>query len=486
MTFYFDKFKEIRKRKKVRQREIAKTSGKSLKTIQRWERGANKPSEFNIRLIANILCVDVKEISDLQNDNINIKPFFYNKLSELEKSVFDYSSKSESARQKILIALQKRNEELQWATEEYQRKYIEYSAILDFSNQLIYKKGKDLKFKYTNKMFLSYFQISADTQTIGLRSSDLFKVSESLLRITELEKNVISTGRSITGIDVAIEKISGPVLTGKITIKPVIDKSGKIEEIIGYIDDVSVEKALEEKLFLIENVLSRLDHVVWIIKLTPYRHYTYINNAVEKLYNIDKSFFYKDAGIWEKYIYHKDRKRVLKELKCGQIEFYYRIKLDNNNVRWVNHFIYTAAVSGEKIEFGIIKDCTEEKENQKLLELLGMNIINMNDGIAITDIETNSYLYLNKAISEICGYSLDILYSNGHEFWRENIVHPEYKKKLQNNDLSNLENSGILEYKILCADGSEKWIQNTAKINSIKGKDSRIATIRDITAFKRL
>lgn len=63
--FYYQVLKKIRKGKKINAEELAKIVNKSRFTVSRWERGIIQPNDADIRIIAQYLGIDVREISDL-------------------------------------------------------------------------------------------------------------------------------------------------------------------------------------------------------------------------------------------------------------------------------------------------------------------------------------------------------------------------------------------------------------------------------------
>ncbi len=112
--FYNLKFKNFRKLKKLTQSDIAAMLDKNKKTIQRWETGTTIPTLSDIYLLADILKVPLKEIADIESNQQNSKPYFYTDLNNLDKSIIDISSKSETEKQRLFINLQKENEMLKW------------------------------------------------------------------------------------------------------------------------------------------------------------------------------------------------------------------------------------------------------------------------------------------------------------------------------------------------------------------------------------
>ena len=62
--FYADKFKLIRKSKKIALNDIATAMEKHRKTIWAWETGVSTPSPIEIKALAKLLDINVEKISD--------------------------------------------------------------------------------------------------------------------------------------------------------------------------------------------------------------------------------------------------------------------------------------------------------------------------------------------------------------------------------------------------------------------------------------
>ncbi|MCP4177991.1 MAG: PAS domain S-box protein [bacterium] len=481
--FYKDEFKKVRKKRKITQKDLAISIGKSLKTLQRWELGLSIPSEYNIRLLADKLKTVVSAISDLENQD-ELLPHYYSKLGSLDKSIFDFSTKTESQKQQLLVNYQKKIEIASWENNELKNSNELLKSIINSVNTLIYCKNRKMKFTYANHRFLSYFGFSDIESVLGRRSSDIWTGQYKWFELEKLEKRVFENKNAIDNKVVQIPRSFGQIGTGIVSIKPVIDSSGEVGNITSSIIDTTGEQVAKEKSYYTESVLDKLEHVIWIIKKKPYKHYIYVNNAAENLYKINKSEFYINVNKWLDFIHENDKKRIKKEIANNSKELIYRIDIDGI-INWVQHYLYSSVIGKEEFEYSIIKDITESKKAQEKMELLEINVSVMVDGLAIVENKTQKYLYLNSAISKITGYSLDLLYKEGHNFWKDNIIETSYKKKLTLKKLTDLRKE-IVEYKIIRFDGAVRWIQNIVKVNKVNGLECRIVIVRDITQQKEI
>ena len=196
--FYNLKFKNFRKLKKLTQSDIAAMLDKNKKTIQRWETGTTIPTLSDIYLLADILKVPLKEIADIESNQQNSKPYFYTDLNNLDKSIIDISSKSETEKQRLFINLQKENEMLKWKLKEERRNREKYSNLINSVNTLVYTKDISQKFTYVNHYFLNYFSISNLSLVLNQRNNDIWKNNNRWSDLSFWEKKVFQEKEQIS------------------------------------------------------------------------------------------------------------------------------------------------------------------------------------------------------------------------------------------------------------------------------------------------
>ncbi|HJO93799.1 MAG TPA: PAS domain-containing protein [Victivallales bacterium] len=459
--FKFDKykFKKLRKSSKLSQQKIADVIGKaSYRTILRWEQGISKPTEGEVRLLAEIMHVPISEISDLKELFDNNTPYFYDNLTNLDKSIFDISAKTDSEKQKTIIDLMKQNKMLNWQLQEQKKVISNITTTVNSLNYLIYRKNRALKYTFVNDFFLSYFGFPGSNLVLGQRNSDIWKHQKSWEEISELEKNVFESNVALENTIISIPKTFGTGGSGVVNIKPVYDNNDKIIEIIVSIKDISGEQSLNEKYFYLESALEKLEHVIWIIKSKPYRHFLYINSAIERIYGVGKNEFYRDVDFWIKFVHKEDIKKVKKEFNNQKEELIYRIYVRNKEIHWVQHFLYRTIVKDTELEFGVIKDITKEMNNEKIRHMMETTINSMKETFGLTGPNSCDSLYFSKSRAKIYGYSMDKLIKGGHDFWLKTCVHPDdYEKQKKYSD----DNSWptLRRFRIIRGDGQLRWLE---------------------------
>ena len=102
---------------------------------------------------------------------------------------------------------------------------------------------------------------------------------------------------------------------------------------------------------------------------------------------------------------------------------------------------------------------------------------------AIFVYKQNKFVYSNKAAQDISGYSEKEFLAK--DFW--SFVHPDFYEIVKQRGLARQHGEKIIsnyEFKIICKDGSEKWLDFTAGLINWKGETASIGTAFDITGRK--
>ncbi|HJO94427.1 MAG TPA: PAS domain-containing protein [Victivallales bacterium] len=373
--FKYTLFKELRKSRKITIKYIASELGKSTKTIWTWEKGIAVPSDGEIKLLAKILDINVKKISNIK---INSNKFdntygtvddFLNASVELEKEFGDLSVENLLK----VKALKHSIEELTKANNRYKENSKKLNDAIDSLKFFIYVKNRDLKLRQVNTIFTNYVNLSKE-EIYGRTFTDIFGLHDQTLNeLRNLEQYVLKTGIEVDEKRIVIPGSLGEK-AGLVSISPFSFDGDKVTEIISYIKDITdLTKALERQ-SLLEDTINHLDEVIWMYKLKPFPHYIFMSESVIDIYGIESKEFIKKPGICKDSIYSEDRKFVLKENNKVfsrdkfHLELDYRIMTVSKKIRWIRS--KTIKRTGSDILFGIISDITKEKQNErKIIEL---------------------------------------------------------------------------------------------------------------------
>ncbi|PKL82293.1 MAG: hypothetical protein CVV24_10885 [Ignavibacteriae bacterium HGW-Ignavibacteriae-3] len=135
---------------------------------------------------------------------------------------------------------------------------------------------------------------------------------------------------------------------------------------------------------------------------------------------------------------------------------------------------------------GIMTDITDYNKTERSLreseELF--RTLAETTSTAIFVYQGDKFVFSNHAAQKIAGYSEEDLLAK--KFW--DFVHPDFRQLIKDRGLARQLGEKVpnnYEFKIICKDGSEKWLDFTAGSINWKGKTSAIGTAFDITDRKK-
>ncbi len=359
MKFYYEEFKKIRKMQNLSLQSIVSRINRSYKTVWSWEKGEHTPRKADIKLLSDILSVDISEISNLTD-----KDLFSHSKRKLEGLVESYNNdilgylKSEVIRLTQQLKIQSKT-------------INDLNKLLDSLHSYIYTKSKDLRFTNINTAFSSIIGFSK-TDILGKYNHDLFSYPDTLI-LDKLEQEVLKEGVSILNREIFIPG-SNRKKRGLVSLYP--DYEGNsIISITSSIRDISEIKAaqervklLEDRRELLENVINQVAECVWVSERSEKSHYKYkkhlfISEGFENITGISKDLFIKNTmSLYD--IMHPDSIAEVKQIhKTDSFPKHYEYKLirqTDNVIRWIEENVY---LSGNII-FGVMRDVTDQKTNK--------------------------------------------------------------------------------------------------------------------------
>jgi transcriptional regulator with XRE-family HTH domain len=352
-----DKLRNARKKNKITQAQLGRLVGKSTRTIARWEAGLTVPSEHFIRLLADAFGLPVTSISIFKS-KAQLRPLVYEELTILDKVLMDWSTKTETEKQKQFVSIQNQLKILAFEKNGKTKECDFLESILNSIKIVIYKKDKSLKYTYVNRYFLAFFNLSEDL-LVGYRDEDILNHTASMTALSKIEKEVKNTKQSIERECISIKPFMEAKRTATVSIEPLISEKQTFNGLVGIIRDTSHNDTANEKYFYLEMALNELEHAIWIIKSKPHRHYIYLNDSMQNLFQFPKNEFYKNPNKWQEALYEKDRNRIQSLIKKDASYFEYRIQGVDGSIKHLEHFIYKKVINNEELEFGVIKDRTQ-------------------------------------------------------------------------------------------------------------------------------
>jgi len=164
----------------------------------------------------------------------------------------------------------------------------------------------------------------------------------------------------------------------------------------------------------------------------------------------------------------------------------YKVPIPGSNSKRIGLLNIAPHLSNKDTISYIVCTIRDITDNVSLSEILDINLNAMSDGICIFKNTKNDewkYVYRNKALEKITGYSNSEVFKMGHYKYIEETVHPAFHKTIE---LSHTKKKFPVtsEIKIIRPDGEEVWVESTKNYIRFNGEDCFITVNRDITERK--
>ena len=392
MNIYYDKIKFFRKKQKISIIDICDRIGICRSTYWRWEKNVLSPSESEIRSIAELLKVEVTEIS-------NITPHT------------DFTDADVTASSKAWLGLVSNNNrvyndkisdiimKMHDLNSSFNNIMLFVNALLKTTNIAFYAKDNSLKYIMANAAFLKTLSLNKNYNVLNKTDNDFFNKKEAKEN-TKQDNWVIKSNTAINSHEHYIPGTKKK-MWGLFFKTPIFDYKGKALGMIAFIIDITEKKKNEEIRLILEQSINSLDLAVSIIDFSKEKYY-FLNDTIESIFGINtetlKSWTREEKN---KYIiYKEDIDLVNKHFNNPsetENEFVFRIiRPDNKKLRWLKAHYSTLIYFGKKCRLTIFNDITEKKKliNDNLiiaekLKTAGVDttIISNATGIKIKEVE---------------------------------------------------------------------------------------------------
>lgn len=270
-----------------------------------------------------------------------------------------------------------------------------------------------------------------------------------------------------------------------------MDTESKISGIVGTIYDITELKNAERSNALLKSVIDQVKECIWIsVGHEDQFQLMYINDTVKHITGYEKEAFFDNPDIYLDLIVPKDREKYFSFLKNStypkKIEYSIKRATDDREFA-LREMVYLAGDTN----FGVVTDVTEEKKHEQLMALilLMFNTITT-DSIAMVNMTTRKYLYINKAREILYERDSNDFYNNDVTFWFDQCVFNEDKIKIaellarMKEITLGAELNFSYEFRIVTPKGKMKWVHSRTAIKEIEGEIFSINLDTDITQAK--
>ncbi|MCP4181652.1 MAG: PAS domain-containing protein [bacterium] len=464
MDFYRNKFKKLKKEKKITSIKLAGYLGVSRRTIWSWETGKAMPKKGDIQLMAQLLEIDINAISDIaeleDNTHMNFEHYIFKKhMADLDDWINELK-KIPNANINSLIDLYNKSKELNAENLRLKNKLFRSENILDTLEPIVYSKDINLTYKYVNNAFL-YFVSRAITKEdiIGKTAINLFPRRE-VQEIINSEREVIDTGQKILNKKIVIPNTNGNQI-GLLTIFPHFNYGHKLVEIVCTIKDITeISKVLTRQEEL-ETSINSLRDTVYIMPENRSK-YLFISDGVTKITGWNADEFINNSNLWYDLVHPEDVEKVQnrynkkKELFDHAIN--YRILHKDGTVRWVHDEMSERRNKQDNvILFGIVRDITETHLLQARRLQLEKAINETQELVWVGETRNKKfyYNYISDNIEQVHGVSKNEII-NSHGAWKNSVYSldkSKFKKWLKESKFPKK-----LDYRIVNKDKDIRWV----------------------------
>ena len=438
MKLYAEKFKIIRKLKRISVQEIARKTNVSRYSIWAWENGKRTPSEAIIRELAKAVNTDITEISDLKPINETlIKDFSTSIQSFLEIADLDIVN-----RKKVMSQLQ---EQVTVLENKLGNAATIVNALISSLDTAFYIKSTEQKFIIANNAFFKMLNLNVKTNMIGKEDKDLFSIKEAKYNY-EQDSEVVKTGKPLIGYENYIPG-TRKKLSGLISKIPIFDRGKKIIGIIGVFVDMTERIILKKNLEHSENNLSSFMNSATegFILCDSKLNYILLNDTALKLF---------PSNTRREDVIGKNIFEIIPELKRNGRDDMFRKVIRTGKPLFFDDITLGSKFANIQLSLRAFKvnegigftftDITEHKENEKRLiesetkyRQIADNLPAVLYQFMINPDGTFTFPYVSSKAKDTLGISAESIMQDSSKLFSR--VHPEDQKILQESIMKSAE-----------------------------------------------
>ncbi|HJV75209.1 MAG TPA: EAL domain-containing protein [Noviherbaspirillum sp.] len=398
------------------------------------------------------------------------------------------------------VGLRQRARTITALTESEERNRLRVAALEAVGNAVVITNAK-AEIEWVNQAFeklTGYKRADA----LGRLPSELVKSGLHDSDYYEALWQTILSGKTWRG-EIVNRRMDGSLYDEELVIAPVMAASGAITHFVGVKQDISErkssQKALQQSHDLLAKLSAQVPGVIYQYRLYPDGRVSlsFVSEASRDIFGIEAELARKDPSlIFSRY--HRDdadgvRDSILESGRTLQPWCHeFRIVLPQRGVRWVRCDARPEMLEdGSILWHGFIADITESKQAEQALrsseERWKFALEGAGDAVWQWDFARNEIRF-SRRLYEMLGASDDEIGRTFEDWLR--FVHPEDLPRMQEDIKRYLEGGSttfVTEHRVLCKDGSTKWVlaRGMAISHDENGKPlSMIGTQSDTTERK--
>ncbi len=377
-----------------------------------------------------------------------------------------------------------------------EKKYKELSKememILDHIPGLLFYKDSQNNFIRVNK-YLADAHNKSKEELMGRSLFDLYPKQEAQAYWDD-DLEVIKTGKSKLNIVEPWDTAEGRkwVLTSKI---PIMNEKGNVSGIIGFSNDITEQKNMEEEVRISEHKLKTLMEAVpvGISISSPEGKILETNSEAVKMFGYTSKEQMLQTPARDFYYYEEERDLFVKLLeKNGYVkDFEFLSKRTDGSRMWLSMSSAAQTIGVEVKYINSFQDITERKKaEEKLSESEDkFRTIAEQSSLGITITFDGKIIFSNLAVSNIIEYSIEEIFSWSAEEATK-IIHqddlPFIMKLLRERQFGDYDTAFKYSCRILTKSGKIKWVEIHSKPIIYLNKKAILSSMVDITNQKEV
>jgi len=378
--------------------------------------------------------------------------------------------------------------------EDLQKELKEYKEIVQSSSCLIYKTNPTGQILFANKTWAETLEYSEE-EALVLKVIQIIR-KDQVPSFLEMMKIALS-GKAICNFQTVFISKNAREIYVEGNVSGIIE-DGKIKSLQGGFRDITSRKLTEQRLFEETALLNKSQEIAHIggWKTDLKNNEITWSDEVFRIFGISKDAF---AGTYESFlsfIHPNDKKRVkesfeksIKDNLTANIS--YRIIRPSGEVRYLRATSNKIKNTKEETAFfyGLVTDITDFKLTENALsdQLAYSNILfeHSPDSMFLADLK-GIFIDGNSTAEKLTGYKKEELI--GKSFLKFGLIHlnqvPIALKQIQ--EVIRKKQTGSEELVLIRKDGSEIYVETSAHLVKIKGKNYILGSVRDITKRKEI
>ncbi len=311
---------------------------------------------------------------------------------------------------------------------EAERKYREL-----FENAVIgvYRSTPDGKIIDVNPAFVRMFGAKDKYEIMQKNASEFYPNPEDRLKFVR----ALEVFDSVSNFENKLKRLDGKEIYVREYVRAVKDPAGNVLYYEGMIEDITEQKAWEERLKESEAKYRTLVESSLVgTYIFQDGRFKFVSGQLASILGFKSSEILDTRAILE-FVHPDDKRRVMEMFaenirgKLPVANFSFRIIKKSGEVAWVEVLNNLITYDGKPALLGTMLDITDRVKAEQRNRILSNLLLNLNDAVVITDEQAN-ILEVNDAFCKITGYSKEEVIGKNPRILKSGYQDSEFYKNM--------------------------------------------------------